>query len=210
MLLSFARPLYERDVVVRVVVTLVRVVSIRRRALGALAGATLVALAGGCSFDRGPDIDNAAEFDRFPVYWLGDEFEGRSLTSVTAEDWSTAAVLIYGTCEPSGGFEPSCAPPVQVQVFPLCFHLDAVALPSQGRRRMIRGAPVGTQDGAPVLLTRRTQIKVYRGEGTDPGIALRALEALRSLNTVSPVVSVGDPIPPPPAGVLDGERPCTD
>ena len=69
------------------------------------------------------------------MYWLGDEFEGRPLTSVTAEDWSTAAVLVYGTCEPSGGFEPSCAPPVQVQVFPLCFHLDAVALPSQERRR---------------------------------------------------------------------------
>ena len=193
----------------RVVAVLKDAASSRRGA--ALAGATLVALAGGCSFDRGPDIDSAAKFDRFPVYWLGDEFEGYELTHVEAEDWSTAAVLIYGTCEPSG-YDGGCAPPVQVQDFPLCHHLDAVALPPKERRRMVRGAPVGAQDGAPVLLTRRTQIKVYRGVGTDsdPGISLRALEALRSLNTVSPVVSAGDPIPPPPAGVLAGERPCTD
>ena len=74
----------------------------------------------------------------------------------------------------------------------------------------IRGAPVGTQDGARVLLTQRTQIKVYRGEGTDPGIALRALEVVRSLNSVSPVISATDPIPPPPPGVLDDKRQCTN
>jgi hypothetical protein len=126
------------------------------------------------------------------------------------EDRSTAAVLIYGTCEPSGTFEPSCSPPISIQIFPLCYHLDSVALLPRERRRVVRGAPVGTQDGAPVLLTQRTQIKVYRGEGTDRGVALRALEALRSLNSVSPVISATDPIPPPPPGVVDGKRPCTD
>jgi hypothetical protein len=197
-------------VLTRVVATLVRAVSSRRRALGALAGATLIALAGGCSFDHGPDIESATKFDRFPIYWLGAEFEGRELSRVTAEDWSTAAVLIYGTCDPSGTFEPSCQPPLSIQVFPLCYHLDSVRLPPRERRSPIRGAPVGTQDGAPVLLSQRTQIKVYRGEGTDAGIALRALEVVRSLNSVSPVISATDPIPPPPPGVLDGKRPCTD
>ena len=179
------------------------------RPLAALIGATLVALVAGCSLDRGPDIDSAAKFERFPIYWLGDEFEGRELTRVTAEEMSTAAVLIYGTCEPSGS-EPSCTPPLQVQIFPLCYHLDAVALPRRERWRRVRGAPVGTQDGAPVLLTRRTQIKVYRGEGSDPGMPRRALKALRSLNHVAPVISPTDAIPPPPPGVLDGERPCAD
>lgn len=183
---------------------------LRHRTLAALVGTTLVVLTGGCSFDRGPDTESAAKFERFPVYWLGEEFEGLELSHVTAEDWSAAAVLIYGTCEPHGTFEPTCALPLQVQIFPLCFHLDAVAVPPKERRRMIRGAPLGTQDGAPVLLTRRTQIKVYRGEGTDPGIARRAFRALRSLNTVSPVISASDPIPPPAPGVLDGTQPCTD
>jgi hypothetical protein len=197
-------------VLTRVVATLVRAVSIRRRTLGALGGATLIALAGGCSFDHGPDIESATNFDRFPIYWLGADFEGRELSHVTAEDWSTAAVLIYGTCDPSSALEPSCQPPISVQIFPLCHHLDSVALPPRERPRVIRGAPVGTQDGAHVLLTQRTQIKVYRGEGTDPGIALRALEVVRSLNSVSPVISATDPIPPPPPGVLDRKRPCTD
>ena len=186
---------------------LTRVIAALVRVLG---GATLVVLAGGCSFDRGPDIESATTFDRFPIYWLGAEFEGRELSHVEAEDWSTAAVLVYGTCEPSGAFEPSCTAPVQIQIFPLCYHLDSVALPPRERRRVIRGAPVGTQDGAPVLLTQRTQIKVYRGEGTDPGIGLRALEVVRSLNSVSPVISATDPIPPPAPGVLDGKWACTD
>jgi len=105
---------------------------------------TLVVLVVGCSLDRGPepDIESAVEFDRFPVYWLGDEFDGHELSHVEAEDWSTAAVLVYGTCKVKG-YDGGCAPPVQVQVFPLCFHLDAVAVPPKERRRMIRGGPGG-------------------------------------------------------------------
>jgi hypothetical protein len=196
-------------VLARGVATLARAVSIRRRRLAALGGATLVVLAGGCSFDRGPDIESATKFDRFPIYWLGAEFEGYELSRVSAGDQAIAAGLDYGTCSPEG-FESSCTLPLQIQIVPLCYHLHSGALPPRERRRVIRGAPVGAQDGAPVLLTQRTQIKVYRGEGTDPGIALRALEVVRSLNSVSPVISASDPIPPPPPGVLDGERPCTD
>jgi hypothetical protein len=180
------------------------------RSLPALIGTLLVVLLAGCSVDREPpDIDSAATFQRFPIYWLGEEFEGLELTHVEAEDWSTAATLTYGTCKPSG-YDGGCAPPVQVQVFPLCYHLDSVWLPPNERELMIRGAPVGRQDGAPVLLTRRVQVKVYRGVGTDddPGVSLRALKALRSLNSVSPVISASDPIPPPAQGVLEGDRPC--
>lgn len=120
-------------------------------------------------------------------------------------------VLIYGSCTPSGGLEPSCTPPVQIQIFPLCYHLDAVAYPLDSTSPpTIRGAPVGTQDGAPVLLTRRTQVKVYRGEGTDGRIGRRALAALRSLNTVAPVISDSGPILPPAPGVLEGDRACRD
>lgn len=185
------------------------------RILAALVGTTLVVLAGACSSDRGPDrgpdIESAIAFEGFPLYWLGETFEGLEVTEIIDTEATPNRVsFIYGSCEPSGTFEPTCALPLQVQIVPLCFHLDAVAVPPKERRRMIRGAPVGTQDGAPVLLTERTQIKVYNGEGTDPGIALRAFKTLRSLNTVEPVITASDPIPPPPPGVLDGERPCTD
>jgi hypothetical protein len=182
---------------------------LRHRSLTILVAACLLTLMSACSFGGAPDVDSAATFERFPVYWLGEEFEGRELTHVQAEDWSPAVLLVYGECTPSGGLEPSCVPPVQIQIFPLCYHLDAVAYPLDARSpQTIRGAPVCTQDGAPVLLTRRTQVKVYRGEGTDVRIGRRALAALRSLNSVAPVIGPSGPIPPPPHGVLEGERPC--
>jgi hypothetical protein len=119
-----------------------------------------------------------------------------------------AVVLIYGDCTPTGGDEPSCAPPLQLQVFPLCYQLEAVARAPIWKRRRIRGAPVGTIDSAPVLFTRGAQVKVYRGQGSDPGLSLRALRALRSLNSLPPEVGPTGPIPAPARGVLEGTRPC--
>jgi hypothetical protein len=179
-----------------------RVVARLGRSLVTLLGTAGLALLAGCAFNNDPDLTSARNFERFPVYWAGQTFEGRELTRVQAEEWSVAVMLMYGTCTPDGGFEPSCNPPIQIQIFPLCYHLDAVALPPRARRVTIRGAPVGAQDGAPVLLTRETQIKVYRGEGTDPGIGLRVLRSLRSLNSVSPVITPRGPIPPPRPVVL--------
>ena len=76
------------------------------------------------------------------------------------------------------------------------------------RRRTIRGAPVGRIDSAPVLLTEAVQVKVYAGEGAEPGIEWRALEALRSVNDVEPVVGVEDAIPAAPEAVLEGRHAC--
>lgn len=177
----------------------------------ALVAIFVLVLAGGCSSAGGPDLNNAEKFEGFPLYWLGDTFEGHDIETISGlGDQGSPVVLIYGTCTLSGGLEPTCALPLQLQISPLCAQLDSVARAQNWRTRRIRGAPVGTIDGAPVLFTSRTQIKVYRGEGTDSGSALRALAALRSLNDVSPVVSASDPIPPPAPGVLGGTRACTD
>ena len=187
----------------------------RPRLVAATVVSAIVAFAAGCSSGDGPDIESAASFERLPLYWLGESFEDWEVSSISGIDgtgalWRTPSVIVtYGTCTPDGGFEPSCTTPLQLQIFPLCWHLEAVARPA-GRGHTVRGAPVGTQDGAPVLLTRKTQIKVYRGEGSDPGTPIRALRALRSLNTVPPVVSEADRIPPPPSGILEGKRPCAD
>jgi hypothetical protein len=59
-----------------------------------------------------------------------------------------------------------------------------------------------------VLFTSRVQVKVYRGQGSDPGLPMRALRALRSANAVEPVIDAGDPIPPAPRAVLAGTAPC--
>lgn len=150
----------------------------------------------GCASNNDADADSAKTFEAFPLYWAGETFEGFDVAVIDGVfDGTERVSIIYGSCEPSGTFEQSCRPPVSIQITRLCFHIDAVTLPP--RPRQVRGAPVGGQDGAPVLLTRNTQVKVYQGEGTDRGISLRALRALRSLNAVEPVCFSKRPDPRP-------------
>jgi hypothetical protein len=170
--------------------------------------AALALLAAGCSGSGADeaDVERARAFDSHPLYWVGERFEGHDLEHVET-DAGEFVTLVYGTCEPSGS-DGGCAPPLQLQIQPLCTHLGAVARAPIWRRRTIRGAPVGTIDGAPVLFSRDVQVKVYRGEGSEPGAELRALGALRSLNDVEPVLDEDDPIPPAPRAVLEGEEAC--
>ena len=117
--------------------------------------------------------------------------------------------FIYGDCEPKGGDEPSCVPPIEIEVFALCPHLEAVTAAPIWKTRTVRGAPVGTIDSAPVLFTGGAQVKVYRGEGTDLGLPMRVLKQLRSLNSMPPVIGATGSIPAPPSGVLTGIRACS-
>jgi hypothetical protein len=177
----------------------------------AAAAAAATAAAAGCTGGGGdgdPDLDAARNFTRHPLYWVGESFEKWDLEHV---DVGTAefATFIYGTCEPPGGIDGGCPPPLQLQIQPLCAHLEAVARAPIWKRRQIRGAPVGTIDGAPVLFTNRVQVKVYRGQGSDPGVEMRALRALRSANDVPPVIGADDPIPAAPRAVLAGTIPCS-
>ncbi len=175
--------------------------------LGALAVALVTGVAG-CR-DSGGDIEAAREFDAFPLYWVGERVEKWDLTTIDGLDYPSQIVtFIYGDCTPHDGEQPSCTPPFQIQVSPLCAHLSDVARAPVWRRRRIRGAPVGTIDSAPVLFTRSAQVKVYRGEGSYPGLTIRVLRAVRSINRVPPVITSTAPIPPPASGVLEGTMAC--
>jgi hypothetical protein len=179
-----------------------------RRALGAIVMSALLA---GCTLpfaDSRPDSSAAREFAAFPLYWVGERFEEWELTHIELPGPAGFATFVYGDCTPRGEDHPSCVPPLQIQVSPLCLNLDAVARARIWRERRVRNAPVGTIDSAPVLFTSGAQVKVYRGEGSDPGLPMRALQALRSVNRVEPVIGPDGPIPAPPSGVLEGARPC--
>jgi hypothetical protein len=153
-------------------------------------------------------LDRVRTFSGYPVYWLGERFERWELSAIYGPYRSGGTIIfIYGTCTPRDGGEPSCAPPIDLQVTPLCRHLATIAANDIWRRRRIRGAPVGTSDRAPVLFSRRAQVKVYTGV-QDAGLGLRALRALRSANRVSPVIGPEEAIPPAPATVLEGSRKC--
>jgi hypothetical protein len=176
-----------------------------------LSAAALALLTGiaGCG-EAGADVDAAKKFDSFPLYWVGERFEQWDLETIDGLDYpSRMIVFIYGECTPHNGGEPRCTPPFQIQVSPLCLHLSDVARAPIWRRRQIRSAPVGTIDSAPVLFTRGAQVKVYRGEGSYPGLTMKVLRALRSINRVPPVIAATGPIEPPPSGVLEGTRPCS-
>jgi hypothetical protein len=165
--------------------------------LSALALGVLTGVAG-CR-DPGADIEAAKKFDRFPLYWVGERFEQWDLTAIDGLDYPSQIIsFIYGDCTPHDGEQPSCTPPFQIQVSPLCAHEAPV-----GSRRRIRGAPVGTIDSAPVLFTRGAQVKVYRGEGSYPGLPIKVLRALRSINSVPPIITSTGPIPDP-----DGTKAC--
>ena len=126
----------------------------------------------------------------------------------SARDDGGACTSTGGNCTPRGDDEPSCAPPLQIQIQRLCAHLEDVARAPNWKRREVRGAPVGTIDSAPVLFTRGAQVKVYRGEGTDRALPMRALRALRSINDVEPVIGPSGRIPAPTTSVLEGTSPC--
>jgi hypothetical protein len=186
----------------------------RRRLFGAAAAAVVSTTAiavGGCTRTVGegtPDIDAARHFDRYPLYWVGERFEEWGLEHVDVGN-ARFASFSYGTCELSVPAEGGCAVPLQIQIQPLCTHLEIVARAPIWKRRQVRGAPVGTIDRAPVLFTNRVQVKVYRGQHSDPGLPMRALRALRSVNHVAPMITVGDPIPSAPRAVLSGSAPCS-
>lgn len=68
---------------------------------------------------------------------------------------------------------------------------------------------VGTIDSAPVLFTNRVQIKVYRGQGSDSRLPMRALRALHSVNAVEPTIEVDDPLPGASQAILACRAPCS-
>ena len=165
----------------------------------------------GCSALSGrsePDTKAAEEFEGYPLFWVGERFERWNLVHVDLPGPAQFATFIYGDCTPTGEDHPSCVPPLQIQVSPLCAHLATVARAPIWKRRQVRGAPVGSSDSAPVLFASGAQVKVYRGEGSDPGLPMRVLRALRSINRVEPVIGPDDAIPAPPRDMLDGVRPC--
>jgi hypothetical protein len=153
--------------------------------------------------------ESVSRYSASPLYWLGTRFERWELSTILGPSRPDGTIsFIYGTCTPSDGEQPSCAPPIEVQVTPLCRHLELVARDPIWRHRHIRGAPVGRVDNAPVLFSRRTQVRVYTGVG-DPNLGLRALGALRSANHVEPVIDVNEPVPAAPVAVLVGTKACS-
>ena len=171
----------------------------------------------GCEYDEGFDFAHSSftpetvqEFDEFPLYWLGAKFEEWELANIVGpQPRSEQIVFVYGHCHPSGGDEPSCSPPVQIQIQPLCYQLAAVSHHGAWKNFRVRGAPLGGRPHMRVLFTDRVQIKVYANSGGDPDRGTRVFLALRSANHIGPPIGPGEPLPPASLDVLAGDVPCS-
>jgi hypothetical protein len=91
---------------------------------------------GGSTVASGSDLST---FKGFPVFWLGDEYDGYRVDRVfepQQDAWEEPLVLTYGTC--GSQFESGCAPPIVIKTIPRCW--PGLGVPDDSVR--IRGRAV--------------------------------------------------------------------
>jgi hypothetical protein len=159
-------------------------VNVRRSIiLAAILGACTVAL-GSCGdtlqdqpIGPGP-LESVIVDSRFPVYWLGQKFDGMRITGVLI-DPGGAVTLRYGDCLVGGQF--TCVTPLSLVTSP-----DNSFIPGAsevGRVRMVRSAEALSTQGGRTLALRTGSVVVSVHAGT-PGLALQAARLMAPLNKV--------------------------
>ena len=170
----------------------------------------LASVAAGCGGSRATEpVTAPAEVRHQGLYYLGESFDGLPLTHAESSA-DRKGFFVYGTCEPPPGSEGGCAPPLQVQNFPLARRHPSMfevapGTPARCRRTRVRGVPAAvfeTTDGA---------LEVYAGEtvvvvSARPGQTMRAARALRRYGSGGDGVPAD--LPAPPSGVEETLRRC--
>ncbi len=109
----------------------------------------------------------ATEFQDFPLYWLGLEFQGLPLTGITRSYRQHVTppedhvILKYGTCTPPR--EGGCSPPLQVRLEPYCYAQPAGYVPEakDGAIFKVRGASAQYIGGGLQLWMGSVAVKLY-------------------------------------------------
>jgi hypothetical protein len=172
---------------------------------------TLTILATGCGSGEGrndlpgtqvADLDEKLQRlerqTRFPVYYLGDSFEGFALSHIEYNRQPRpSASLIYGTCEVPAFADGGCAPPVEVQVHRACGP-SRPDIRSARQRSKIRGVPTRFLGGG---------LAVYTGNVT---ITIFGRSKRRAAQTLRPIGADGPPrrLPAPTRAALEGTLTC--
>jgi len=172
-------------------------------------------------FDRAhSDLPPAAAraFGDFPLYTLGDSFEGLPLHAISRRDDARAPAepvradyvgLIYGDC--AAASDNGCPPPLEVQVWPACersfadYSLTPAGDELPYEPAIVRGVPAAWfEDGLRLeLYSGKVTIVIF---GLDHAQIGRAASALRGLNAAA---SRAPMLPPPVAGATAGTLDCT-
>ncbi len=134
-------------------------------------------------------IDDARQFTEFPLYWLGESYEGLPLTKIIRYRYDpeppippieaeNSVTFIYGSCTP--GPESGCAPPLSIRVEPYCMKPpERIAPAVRGTPFEVRGAVAEQISGDLRIWAGEVSVKVFT-EG-----AASQVEAVEKLRLVS-------------------------
>jgi hypothetical protein len=141
--------------------------------------------------------------DSPPAYWLGERFEGLPLAANAGT--GERPTFVYGTCKDHPGSEGGCAPPLQLQHWPLAERFPNKFEVAPGRRTSCRLLDVAEITAA--VFETTGGVEVYLGERVvvlfgEPVLIRKAMSALRPVRPQNPA------LPPPPAWAQDQLRRC--
>ena len=151
-------------------------------------------------------VEDAREFDEFPVYWLGESFQGLPLVDVGRMDYPGAfpgepynrpwneVSFIYGDCEIAPGAE-SCPVPLNIDTRPYCDVPPEVIADwvKTGPPEVIRGAVAQRTGSSMRLWTGNVSIGIA---ATGEGLLMEAARNLVRLNGDKPSTPNEDLGPP--------------
>jgi hypothetical protein len=157
-------------------------------------------------------VASVRSFTGYPLYAVGNEFEGRPLTTVDRERSpagapipSDSTTFIYAPCDEqrSGA---GCSDEIQVQIWPACLrNLSLYGGPGPAGLAHRRGVPIRL--GPVEIYTGDITIVIFANRET----AYRVVDALKPVNqlAVDAGAGLGKNLPPPVPGALAGKLRCT-
>jgi len=133
-----------------------------------------------------------------PAYWLGERFAGLPLSAISGS--ADRPNFVYGTCEIPPGSDGGCAPPLQLQHWPLAARPPGLFQVTPDRRASCR-LPHAVDVTAAIFETTGG-VEVYLGERVvvlfgERSLIRSAMSSLRPVNPQQP------PLPAPPSWVHD-------
>jgi hypothetical protein len=161
------------------------------------------------------EFEEFRDFERFALYWLGEESGEYPLTEVLGSPEATNVTFIYGDCYITPQQDYGCGPPLSIQIWPACErYLEALqgiiteegaatsglAPEEQSPVQEIRGVPAASFG----------QLEIYTGDVTVVIFGEAAEEVAEALRSVDGEIEVGEDLPPPVDGHLEGRAPCPD
>jgi hypothetical protein len=164
------------------------------------------------------DPESIKSFSAFPLYYVGESFEGLPLTAITRRlqtkrlgpepGRANFVGFLYGDCEP--GSDGGCPLPLEIQVWPACertlssYSMGGQPMPYEATT--LRGVPAAFFDngGRLELYTGRVTIVIF---GMDREQIQRAADSLVEANFNDG--TTGN-LPAPAVGAIEGRLTCTD